>query len=211
MADSRDLRDLATDLWHKLMVARPKVVEELLVCRTAKGEQYDVKTRGFDLLLQREQAAFSSWLGDHHAAVRAVMADAPARAWTAAQQAERARKVDQLRQLKQRREQRQVLVQKQTSQAFLLRKQLREHISSQLFAVKEAELARWRKQRIEDVDRDRFAYAAPRLRRTPSPLTLVSPTLTRHPPPLGTCSGRACGRSCWRSAVCGPRTRWSRA
>lgn len=161
MADSRDLRDLATDLWHKLMVARPKVVEELLVCRTAKGEQYDVKTRGFDLLLQREQAAFSSWLGDHHAAVRAVMADAPARAWTAAQQAERARKVDQLRQLKQRREQRQVLVQKQTSQAFLLRKQLREHISSQLFAVKEAELARWRKQRIEDVDRDRFAYAAP--------------------------------------------------
>ena len=32
----------------------------------------------------------------------------------------------------------------QATQAFLLKKQLREHISSQLHAMREAELARWR-------------------------------------------------------------------
>ena len=149
---------MAMDLWHKIMLARPKLVEEMLICRTAKGEQYDIKTRGFDLLLQRDFAGFSNWIGDHHLAVKAVMSDAMGRTWAAAQQAERTRKVDQLRLLKQKREQRQLVTQKQVSQQFLLRKQLREHISSQLHAMKEAELARWRKQRIEDVDRDRFAF-----------------------------------------------------
>lgn len=140
------------------MIARPKLMEDLLICRTVKGEQFDIKTRGFDLLLQKDFAGFSNWLGDHHASVKAVMNDAIGRAWTTAQQTERTRKVDQLRQLKQRREQRQILAHKQVSAAFMLRKQLREHISSQLHAMKEAELARWRNFKIEDVDRDRFAY-----------------------------------------------------
>jgi hypothetical protein len=107
------LRDLAMDLWHKMMVARSRQIEELLICRTTKGEQYDIKTRGFDLLLQRDFAGFSNWFADHHVAVKAVMSDVTMRSWTQAQQKEKAHKVEQLRMLKQRREQRQIVTQRQ--------------------------------------------------------------------------------------------------
>lgn len=101
------------DLWSKIMTSRAKLMEDMLVCRTTKGEQIDIKTRGFDILIQRDFAGFSNWLADHHVAVKAVMSDVIMRVWQAAQQAEKSRKVDQLRALKQRREQRQALSQKQ--------------------------------------------------------------------------------------------------
>ena len=51
--DTQEIRESSMNTWKMMMITKPNLIDPLLTLKGAKGEVIDLKTNGFDLLLQK--------------------------------------------------------------------------------------------------------------------------------------------------------------
>jgi hypothetical protein len=51
--DNQEIRESSMNVWKMMMITKPNLIDPLLTFKGAKGEVIDLKTNGFDLLLQK--------------------------------------------------------------------------------------------------------------------------------------------------------------
>lgn len=87
------------------MITKPNMMDQVLIFKGQKGEVTDLKTNGFDLLLQKDYNAFSFWIGDALQTVQSALEKLKT-TWMSLRSSEEKYKLDQIKALKTRRHQR---------------------------------------------------------------------------------------------------------
>jgi hypothetical protein len=156
--DNRGLREGAMGIWKLLLQKKTELMNEVLIHKPATkgGDTVDLKTGGFDLLLQQDFNAFSFWMTDSVSTIHSVFEELLSKVWLAYQTGENNNKVDQLKRLKARRLKR---LQKKVKQDRVDEAVRGKHSSWKTTtkeAVKESDLAKLRIARQEENDRRKF-------------------------------------------------------
>jgi hypothetical protein len=153
--DNQELRENAMNVWKLLLITKANLMDSLLVYKGAKGEVIDLKSNGFDLLLQKEYSAFSNWISESKPALQNTF-DSLKRTWTTFRAAEDKYKADQLKGMKSRQQAREQKSRKRDKHDFSKWQKVEAIIMNNVNAVQELEASKIKKYRLDELDRQRF-------------------------------------------------------
>ena len=104
--DDSDLRENTVFLWKILLLTRSVLLDPVISYKTTKGEVVDLKTEGFDLLLQKDMQKFMQWLSGNHPAIMQMLEDNLRKTTSGWEQAETKTKSEQQKHWKEKHQQR---------------------------------------------------------------------------------------------------------
>ncbi|KAL6046858.1 WD repeat and FYVE domain-containing protein 3 [Balamuthia mandrillaris] len=79
--DNRAMRNATMNIFKLMLITKPDLMRDILCSQKIGGETVDLMTDGFELLLQKDFNAFSSWLVDSIDLIQKVFEASVSKAW----------------------------------------------------------------------------------------------------------------------------------